>query len=840
MKICSIEVPGIAGGSGGKEGFMKKRMKKLLALLLSASMVMSLGVTAFAGEMPVEEIDAEAAVLTESTAEADVLNRAEGDYWDVVPDDWNINSIPTTWNTSPWLVPIEEGDIEDYDDYTILSPFSYYFTKESPGSVVDIIDGKVIVTDPTYRSKYDDDRWYYRAIEVGKDDLYILLRYNVIDGSNISINPSGYENGGKRVGNQYMEDYFDCTYGVMAKDSEGNYQKKVDPASQKRATNKYLNSTNNQYEPVVEYDGRKKVWVDLSKGKASKKGEDQCIFVKAKLVQRPASANKIVSVWDLPIKKVQAKNNINATLPAYNIVTRVDTTETNYSYGFTKTTDEETEETTYSYTGYKSVPMLTPADNVNLKGTDYAPYFTVKAKITDKEAKKYNGAVNKALKNQKFGFQIARFSIGTTEYDTLPDTITYYGTPVSKEPLIIAQESGDEEAIQKAQAAYDEALAAEKEKMQTFMEAKLAAFKAAYGGVYKNYITKDDLQYIFYKESVDDVSIDDVFTFDADNDLKWAGSVNAGKGRESYGAWYGEIHVKPGYTYPLYISQALDIDVISSNHLNDYGSLQVYDDCLSNDLFRNHLDTSNMKGRTQLKLNKKGDKLALKLYFSKLDVQVGKSKVIDTILELLTGVGNTGAVNYIYWLVRMGPEFLPFGRHGKSMDYITMPSALRELIAIVQYEDIPINLDHIDVNSPESIEAVVNAIVTALKSNEGKAITSIALQKVISLLVGFGVPQSLIKKIVKFSVKSQKVKTFFVKEGKTAPANKKVDVLLHQLNATYADGRTNPDGTPMLYPVMVLQGVNNMEGAATMRLNGSKIEIGNYKDDNTYWVDSVE
>ncbi len=169
-----------------------------------------------------------------------------------------------------------------------------------------------------------------------------------------------------------------------------------------------------------------------------------------------------------------------------------------------------------------------------------------------------------------------------------------------------------------------------------------------------------------------------------------------------------------------------------------------------------------------------------------------------------------------------------------------MPSALRELIAIVQYEDIPINLDHIDVNSPESIEAVVNAIVTALKSNEGKAITSIALQKVISLLVGFGVPQSLIKKIVKFSVKSQKVKTFFVKEGKTAPANKKVDVLLHQLNATYADGRTNPDGTPMLYPVMVLQGVNNMEGAATMRLNGSKIEIGNYKDDNTYWVDSVE
>lgn len=861
------------------------RGKKLISCILSLAMVLMLCVPAMGAETVTVEEAADAEILEAPGAEAidivdpeaEIDNRAQGDEWDYVLPDWDINTIPSQWNTSRYLISdnsptgtvggITDGNI---DSVCYGSPFSYFFSPESPGDVVDIVDGKVVLSDPVLRKK-SAQPYFYRAVDAG-GGYFVLIRYNVTDGSFISYYPE------EDTDRQY---YFDVTYRCLSgKDNRALIE-------QQRCSNYYTVGT--ELQPIVQYSGRKKVWVNMAKGKTAKPSEDQSIFADAVLVFHDGATTKFVS--GLPIKSIKAKNNIFATLSSTNLVIKNDSKANRY--GWTKDDKEEAR-----YTGYKSQPLLSATDNIYLKANSQ-PCFNIQVapvKGMDKAAKAAVGAANKALKKENFNFQIARMYLGDTTYDRVPVRIDYRGS-----------KSVTAEEYKK----YREAEPSDKEKFEgPLVDAQKAFFNElkdkhskyinTYSSVYRNYLeeAKKDLKIedCIHTSSVSsDTSSDkiDAFTFNWERYR-----VRDAQGRDEYAYRpYGFISItnltaadNNGLTkLPMYLNQELDYDMIKSNHLlNQGGGRGGYSNgfsnsgvcLLSNRYFGNYFDTTNTKGRTQL-TEKKG-KLKLKLCYRNAVVRVGGRNLNILVADLVDAALNVGALGAVGGIIpkliggnaasveslddaeaelssgtgQNAPSSQPVSHGGQAYYMNRMMAHIHNILTYALGSDangLTNGLKGITTGNAGGTGDALKQISTYLRSGQGKALSITVAEEIINAMVANGVPISLINKIVK-------CKAGFFKVKLTNTENGKGDIFVKQLEAVYPDnytavlgsdgeaeiaatsGKAKAPAAAPTYPVLVLVGKNNMEGAATMRLDtdGKTILLGNYKDDTYYWVDEED
>ncbi len=855
-------------------------------------MVLMLCVPAFgaetvsAGEAEAEimESEAPAAAVDPVDPEAEIDNRAQGDAYDYVLPDWDINTVPSQWNTARYLISANTwgsiGGVTPVNVNNVCygSPFSYFFSPESPGEVIDIVDGKVVLSDPVLRRK-SAEPYFYRAIDAG-GGYFVLIRYNVVDNSFISYYPE------EDIDRQ---DYFDFVYRCYS------LQDKRALIEQQRCSNYYTVGT--ELQPIVQYSGKKKVWVNMAKGKTAKPTEDQCIFADAVLVHHDGITTKFVS--NLPIKSIKAKNNIYATLSSTNLVLKNDSQANSYGW----TMDDKGGDA--RYTGFKSQPLLSTAENVYLKANNQ-PYFNIQvapAKGMDKAAKSAVGAANKALKTQNFNFQIARMYLGDTSLDRVPRSIVYRGSvSVTEEDWQRYVDADDKSKVEgpllnARRAYYNE------------MMAKYNKYLSTYGSVYRNYLTEAQLQanpniedLIGMTDFTKDTKYEDVGVGNLANDWEWYRVVDAqGKDHLNYRPW-GAIVISAALNapdnnnlsrLPMYLNQELDYDMIKSNHMarNNGGAGDYSWDfansgvCfLSNRYFGNYFDTSNAKGKTQLKDSK--GKLKLKLCFRNASVRVGGKDMNTLIADLLDAALNVGAVGIVTPFIgnlipnnnaaaasvesinvedaaaeiaanagQNSPSSKPVS-HGTGQTYYMnrMMAQIHNILTFALGSDADGLVTHLKGGNANDTSSALAEISTYLRSGQGKALSVSVAQEIINAMVANGVPTSLISKIVKCKASYMKVKTSYSEKGKT-------DIFLKQLEAAYPEGYTAVVGSDEeaeiyatsgkkataaaaapTYPVLVLIGKNNMEGAATMRLDtdGKTILLGNYKDDSYYWVDEED
>ncbi len=794
------------------------RIKRILALLLSATLVITSTSAAFADELPVEE---DMVLPVFDTAEEDIYSSVEniedGDNWNGVPADWDINSSPANWNTSRWMISANYPETDTVvrpvsKDPTrggiIFSPFSYFFTEESPGEVVDIVDGKVILSDPKVRHKEAAD-YFYRAVDAG-GGYFVLVRYNVLDGSAISIRPHD----GKA-------EYFDFTYRQTGKANV-----------EQRCSNYY--SVNGELQPIVQYTNRKKVWVDMMKGKSAKPNEDQAIFVDAVLVQHTGNKTNFVS-W-LPIKSVKAVNNIYATLSSDNLVVANGPNNDDYSTNDLGWTRNRKENENDKYTGFKSQPLLSSTENIFLKG-DSQPYFTIKvgvAKDAPAEVKQLLGAANKALAAEQFKFQIARYNLGTTDNDRVPASVYYVG------PVVV--QANETNNTDKVKAATDA--------LKSLIESKTGAFRSTYSD-YAKYMVGD------YESVEAAISSNEL--------LGWERITNA-NGQLMALRPYGRVFIAEDKRLPMYRDTNLDNDIIISNHLVINGvNLNVShgNDCPYNGYFRNMFDTSNSKKRTTL--TEKNGVLKLKLNYRKVNVTIGKGKTISemvvSLLKLLVTANTDFTLGSEDEAADLDTDATNNYKNPASYDMARMLAEIKNILmyGLGGFNDSGL---HENVDAMKHAmegggimglvmgfyydEKATNGLIDYLESDEGVALTTTVAQDIISVMLQNGVPEELIKKVVKFNVGYTKVKVGTSEGGK-------VDVIMSQMDAAYPSSIDSDDMSLMAkdtntgsggssYHFMLLKGVNNMEGAATMRLgtDGKTIFLGNYKDDKHYFVDETE
>ncbi len=794
------------------------RIKRILALLLSATLVITSTSAAFADELPVEE---DMVLPVFDTAEEDmdssVENIEDGDNWSGVPADWDINSSPAIWNTSRWMISINRPNTETVVrpankdpnlGSTVFSPFSYFFTEESPGEVIDIIDGKVILSDPKVRHKEAAD-YFYRAVDAG-GGYFVLVRYNVLDGSAISIRP-----------HEGKTEYFDFVFRQTGK-----------ATVEQRCSNYY--SVNGELQPIVQFTNRKKVWVDMLKGKSAKPNEDQAIFVDAVLVQHNGGKTSFVS-W-LPIMSVKAVNNIYATLSSDNLVVAKGPNNADYETNDLGWTRNKKDGGDHTYTGFNSQPLLSSTENIFLKG-DSQPYFTIKVgldKGAPAEIKKVLGAANKALAGEQFKFQIARYNLGTTDNDRVPASIYYVG------PVVVPLDDTDD--ADKIKAATDA--------LKSLIESKTSAFRSAYSD-YAKYMAGE------YESVEAAISSNEL--------LGWDRITNA-NGEIMAVRPYGRVTVAEDKRLPMYRDTTLDNDIIISNHLLINGqatNLNHGNDCPYNGYFRNMFDTSNNKKRTTL--TEKNGVLKLKLNYRKVNVKIGKGKTISemvvSLLKLLVNANTDFTLGSEDEAADLDTDATNNYKNPASYDTARMLAEIRNILmyGLGGFNDSGL---HENVDAMKHAmegggimglvmgfyydEKATNGLIDYLESDEGVALTTTVAQDIISVMLQNGVPEELIKKVVKFNVGYTKVKVGTSEGGK-------VDVIMSQMDAAYPNSIDSDDMSLMAkdvnsgtggstYPIMLLKGVNNMEGAATMRLgtDGKTIFLGNYKDDKHYFVDETE
>ena len=419
---------------------VKMRGRKLMSLLLAASMTLSMNATAFAEE--VEAVSTEEAVTenafetaeeaagaeeeavtdesaeeaTENTsvheetagAEAEVeaydpADKNKGDTigekdYASVPDNWRINSDPGTWDTATKIVSCNTYYYdEDNKVWEVFSPFSYFFNAEDTA----VIDGKVVGFEHTKT----DTKYVYRAVPAGSN-TYVLLRLGV----NNNIN---------------------AEHGVANADLGESYKVfRWDSAEQKTRVLDDYNTRFNSDEPIVTYSGLKNVVEtrDSDGNIVFKKGEIPVFDVDAVLVKHENNKNTLVK--GLSVKNVKYKNNLNASMPARTTTARLNTIDDNrtgtryldnYNYEVKYT---EGKVTSSSFVGPNWKSQLTKTENANFKGQ---PSLTVALDIKG-DAKEYSKDIKKAMKGDAgtFNFEISQLNIGDYSSDTVNNYVYNY------------------------------------------------------------------------------------------------------------------------------------------------------------------------------------------------------------------------------------------------------------------------------------------------------------------------------------------------------------------------------------------------------------------------------
>ena len=356
------------------------------------------------------------------------------DYGSAVFDPWRITTCPGNWDTSERLMVqtdmeltnayygVEEDSFMDYEgDYlsgfaAACSPFAWYFSEDSTyirdGEVINRKDESLIQGVNTGIA--DSENWLYRAVDAG-DGLYLLIRY--------------------RVGS--MADYRNFKvrrfYYTRENGDSG--------ALMRECITDHINDYYNGNESVVAYDSRKivdmerKVIDGEEKTGKNTKGKRREICAEGVLVQwEKGKAAGYLGKIDL---KAYAKNNVHASVSGDNMLylgdryingCEIGKNERYYRVSRDESLDdsgerkEKLEKVTFA--GTKSVGKLSKEDNELYSGE--GPSFTLKIRRLDKGIAGYKKAVNAALKDQVFNFEIARVKISREEEEEREEEFSSY------------------------------------------------------------------------------------------------------------------------------------------------------------------------------------------------------------------------------------------------------------------------------------------------------------------------------------------------------------------------------------------------------------------------------
>ena len=618
---------------------MKSRTRKLLSILLAAAMVLSMNTLAFAAE-------ADGGETALNSIEKDVKDAKRNDVTDLViaraiPDNWSIYSDPKTWSTADYVVSVNNtADDNPYllttetsTAYKAYNPIYYYLDGGWDGDGKNpeyehLVDGKQVEKLGDERVNTYADIMLHRVIDAG-DGNYLLVGYKVGDKEyeNYELVSNVFDNDGKNTGIE--------THRV----------------------NNYYNGQSNDgadSEMVVDYvPGKKFVRESLKKKKGklvsgwNKKTEVAAITGKAILVKYDGTTVTPVSkVMDFGGSDlvVSPKNNDAASISKNSYYDTGDL--------YTKTTADG--KTTYTFNGYKTVnAVLTPkTDNAFLKGQ---PHFTISVKNLksstgtkedDSAVKKLKGAVNKALKSQKFNFEIARLSIGDASKDTIGSQFSYKsnvieGTVSDGEIYDYYNYKGEdtEEAKKKVNTTFgNAAAAAEKEYAEMYWKLRSSLGDYIYNNRsedYEEYTTEEQK-----KDFLDRAIVSDNY-------------LNLGR-KTSYTDKYkdGDItrtvtyYVNPYFTGNINISTyMLKNDVkVKAYFSAEADRLAASSDSFScnTDVTRALLDTSNEKGKTLLTMDKKGKYKLNSLVFANPYKEVANSVYYDYIIK---NVGKDQEIN---------------------------------------------------------------------------------------------------------------------------------------------------------------------------------------------------
>ncbi|MCR4892576.1 MAG: hypothetical protein K5989_10405 [Lachnospiraceae bacterium] len=398
---------------------MMKRTRKLLSLFLAAAMVFSMNTSIFAEEVPVENPDVQA-VGAEETAEAELsaYEPIEGnrhgsdtineDKYAQVPDNWGINSDPNNWPTATKIVSADtyyDGNDENVA-WVVYNPISYFFNPVD----FHLVDGEVVVPkENNYdqdAKKYKSDNYIFRVIPAGSD-TFVLIAFQSLYmhlGQNVEV----------------------CRWSTPER---------------KTRIIENINDRYNGDEPILEYNGLKKVNLETKYNKKTgeyedvrKKGQYNSFLVEAVLIKRENGKNTLVK--GLSVKKVSFKNNLNASFPEEYENVRHNSMDsegngTLYDNGYELTIkDKRLSGVKFVGTDYKA--QLTKTENANFKGQ---PSFKISFNVKG-DAKKYSKDVKKAEKLKKegskdtqttFNFEIAQLNIGDYKNDIISTTLSIEG-----------------------------------------------------------------------------------------------------------------------------------------------------------------------------------------------------------------------------------------------------------------------------------------------------------------------------------------------------------------------------------------------------------------------------
>ncbi|MBO6133448.1 MAG: hypothetical protein J6P05_03845, partial [Lachnospiraceae bacterium] len=318
------------------------RNKKLLAVILAASMAFSMNAFTFASEPEVQAATEIEVVGIDSVSSGFIVSSVSSElssvgnkedkndenyeikatsskfigmdtekYFSQIPSGWDVNSDPGTWSTATKIV---SGNGSDGSGWTVYSPFAYFFGDDVGNN--HIISGKLVGVD--WEDDIDDEEEVvYKAIKAG--DAYVLVRYATdVD----------------------LPEY----YVKLREDKDG------------KIITDEINKRYNGNEPIVTYSGAKHAYNNIFfEGKnvnptKNKKNQDRDIYADIVLVKYDSSTKTTSIIKGLSVKDLIVKNDVAASVSADEIVTP----KTGAGYdGYVEKKDG-----TIEYLGFDSSPQL--------------------------------------------------------------------------------------------------------------------------------------------------------------------------------------------------------------------------------------------------------------------------------------------------------------------------------------------------------------------------------------------------------------------------------------------------------------------------------------------------
>ena len=523
-----------------------------------------------------------------------------------VPENWSINSNPSTWSTATKIVSVNgtyyEGPAREVvDSYNYYARFMYKGQEygvafESNDRNLYIYDEEVYDAISNWIEEYlpeepeePEEPEMVQILGINKDDIMITafgqddpfenkhteggsawtvyspFSYffqdtysHLIDGKLVSYAPQKEDTNYiyraipagtdtfvlVRIGSSGRGTANDL-FGV---DIGEDFTVLADSVDGKSRVEQKYNTRYNGDEPFITFTGLKNTANPTFTKKGHlviKKGEDPVFDVDAVLVKTENGKNSVVK--GLSVKSVKFKNNVAASFPEDEANARISDYEAGkggsvYDNGYKITYDKDDKVTAVEFVGPDFKSQLTKEQNANFKGQ---PSFQVQFAVKG-DAKKYSKDVKKASKAKEatFNFEIKQLNIGNCLGDK--------GSYAKEIPYTYKQEE------------YEKA------------EADLKKTFESYVDKYADAILADNVSYptINTKKKAIDVVSDNMVDCDG---VRWYGADDSDEYKNCYVGFINFNNV------PLYVDKDVDAGIVKDGGQNiGYTRLTVQDDDAKN------------------------------------------------------------------------------------------------------------------------------------------------------------------------------------------------------------------------------------------------------------------